>query len=71
MTPNRETKYEGKVVDADTSFGEQTDSLIDLQFLRNIIVKEYKKSGGGVDNEWVTLEKENLAKLVLQAFTDD
>ena len=71
MTPNRENKYEGKVVDADTSFGEQTDSLIDLQFLRNLIVKEYKKSIGLVDNEWVTLEKENLAKLVLQAFTDD
>lgn len=71
MTPSKENKYEGKVVDADVSVGERTDPLIDLQFLRNLIVKEYKKSSGLVDNEWVTLEKENLAKLILEVFTDD
>lgn len=71
MTPVKDSKYEGKVLGTNTSAPEQTDPSIDLQYLRDIIVKEHKKSTELIDNDWVTLEKEQLIKLVLEAFTDD
>lgn len=71
MTPDKNNKIEGKVLDTNVSVPEQTEPPVDLQFLRNIIIKEYKKSKGLAETEWVTLVNENLSKVVLQVFTDD
>ncbi len=71
MTPVKENKYEGKVLDTNVGVPEQTDPLINLQYLRDLIVKEHKKSNELADNDWITLEKEHLIKIILEAFTDD
>ncbi|HLC09991.1 MAG TPA: hypothetical protein VJJ01_02625 [Nitrosopumilaceae archaeon] len=70
MTSLRDAKYENEVSDPKVSAGEPID-LVDLQFLRNQIVKEYKRSEGFAKSEWLTLEKQSLVNLILETFADD
>ena len=71
MTSLRATKYENEVSDQKVSVGDPIDSLVNLQFLRSQIVKEYKRSEGFAKSEWVTLENQSLVKLILGTFADD
>ncbi|HXV38130.1 MAG TPA: hypothetical protein VD699_00955 [Nitrosopumilaceae archaeon] len=71
MTSIRSSKYENEISDSNVSVGKPIGSLADLQFLRDQIVKEYKKSGEFIKSEWVTLEEQSLVKLVLETFADD
>jgi hypothetical protein len=71
MTSIRASKYENEVSDSNVSLGEPIDSSMDLQFLRNQIVKEYRKSEEFVNREWVIIEKQSLVKLILETFADN
>ncbi|MGI0009282.1 MAG: hypothetical protein ACRD92_06655 [Nitrosopumilaceae archaeon] len=70
MTTIKESKYNSAVSDSNISVVGTNDSA-GLEFLRNQIVKEYKKSVGYGNREWVTLEDEPLVKLILETFADD
>ena len=70
LTSLRDTRYENEISDPKVSVGEPID-LVDLKFLRNQIVKEYKRSEGFPRSEWVTLEKQFLVSLILETFADD
>ena len=71
MTSLKDAKYENESSDPKVSVGDPIDSLVDLKFLRNQIVKEYKRSEGFTKSEWVTLEDQSLVKLILGTFADD
>lgn len=70
MTTIKESKYDSEVSDSKISAVGTNDSA-GLEFLRNQIVKAYRKSTGFVNREWVTLEDESLVKLILETFADD
>lgn len=71
MTSIRASRYENEISDSNVSAGEPLNPLIDLHFLRDQIVREYKKNGGFINSEWITLEDPSLVKLVLETFADD
>jgi len=71
MTSIRAREYENELSDPNVSLVEPIDSSMDLQFLRNQIVKEYRKSEEFVNREWVIIEKQSLVKLILETFADN
>ena len=70
MTSVKEGKYRNEISDSNVSVAGSTNSK-NLELLRDQIVKEYKKSRGFVNHEWVVLEEESLVELILETFADD
>ena len=70
MTLIKDGKYEKEISDPKLSVDKSIDYRMDLQTLRDKIVREYRKSVRYVDHGWVVLEDESLAKLVLETFAD-
>ena len=71
MTLIKDNKYEKEISDPKLSVDKSIGYPIDLQTLRDKIVKEFRKSVRYVDHGWVVLEDESLAKLVLETFADE
>jgi len=71
MTSIRASRYENEISDSNVRAGEPINPLIDLHFLRDQIVREYKKSGEFFNSGWVIIEEPSLVKLVLETFADD
>ena len=70
MTLIKDSNYEKAGSDSSLKVDKPVDYRIDLQTLRDKIVREYRKNVRFVDHGWTVLENENLAKLVLATFAD-
>ena len=71
MTLIKDGRYEKEVSDPKLSVDKSISYPVDLQTLRDRIVKEYRKNVRYPDHGWVVLEDESLAKLVLETFADE
>lgn len=70
MTLIKDSNHEKVNSDPSLRIDKSIDYRLDLQTLRDKIVREYRKNVRFVDQGWTVLEDEYLSKLVLETFAD-